>query len=114
MNCSVLGEWREGKVRPLPGNAPHDRLVSRAIVSPKSICDDPFPATRFPQLGILSGPSVGVFKACGIYLVRCGESQNQTPAVRRFPLNAPVAIPFVVTTTGAGPTVLSSGVSTLI
>jgi hypothetical protein len=22
---SILGEWREGKVRPIPGNAPHDR-----------------------------------------------------------------------------------------
>ena len=49
---TVLGEWREGKVRPIPGNAPHDRPVSRGIVSSKSICDDPFLATRFPQLSI--------------------------------------------------------------
>ena len=27
----LLGEWREGKVRPVPGNAPHDRPVSRGI-----------------------------------------------------------------------------------
>jgi hypothetical protein len=61
---SILGEWREGKVRPVPGNAPHDRPVSRGIISPRSICDDPFLATRFPQqLQILPGPSVGVFKA---------------------------------------------------
>jgi hypothetical protein len=47
----VLGEWREGKVRPVPGNAPHDRPVSRVIFcSLWSICDDPFLATRFPQL----------------------------------------------------------------
>jgi hypothetical protein len=26
-------KWREGKVRPIPGNAPHDRLVSRGIDS---------------------------------------------------------------------------------
>ena len=26
-------KWREGKVRPVPGNAPHDRLVSRGILS---------------------------------------------------------------------------------
>ena len=25
------GKWREGKVRPIPGNSPHDRLVSRGI-----------------------------------------------------------------------------------
>ncbi len=28
---SILGEWREGKVRPIPGNAPHDRPVSQGI-----------------------------------------------------------------------------------
>jgi hypothetical protein len=27
----VLGEWREGKVRPVPENAPHGRLVSRGL-----------------------------------------------------------------------------------
>jgi hypothetical protein len=60
----VLGEWRGGKVRPIPGNAPHDRPVSRGIAcSLWSICDDPFDATRFPQLQVLPGPSVGVFKA---------------------------------------------------
>ena len=31
----VLGEWRESKVRPIPGNAPHDRPVSRGIFSLK-------------------------------------------------------------------------------
>jgi hypothetical protein len=45
---SILGEWREGKVRPIPGNAPHARPVSRGIFSLWSICDDPYPATRFP------------------------------------------------------------------
>lgn len=59
----ILGEWREGKVRPIPGNAPHDRPVSRGMISLRGICDDPFAATRFPQLGILPGPSVGVFEA---------------------------------------------------
>jgi hypothetical protein len=60
---SILGEWREGKVRPVPGNAPHGRPVSRGIVSLWSICDDPFVATRFPQLRMLPELSVGVFKA---------------------------------------------------
>jgi hypothetical protein len=27
----ILGEWREGKVRPLPGNTPRDRPVSRGV-----------------------------------------------------------------------------------
>ena len=29
----VLGEWRAGKVRPVPGNPPHGRPVSRVISS---------------------------------------------------------------------------------
>ena len=28
---SIRREWREGKVRPIPGNSPHDRPVSRVI-----------------------------------------------------------------------------------
>ena len=28
-----LRRWREGKVRPIPGNPPHDRLLSRVISS---------------------------------------------------------------------------------
>jgi hypothetical protein len=59
-----LWEWRKGKVRPIPGNAPHDRPVSRGIsCSLWSICDDPFDATRFPQLAKIPGPSVCVFQA---------------------------------------------------
>ena len=47
----ILGERRKGKVRPIPGNAPHDRPVSRVISSSsRSICDDSFHTTRFPQL----------------------------------------------------------------
>ena len=30
---SGLRRWREGKVRPIPGNSPHDRPVSRGISS---------------------------------------------------------------------------------
>ena len=28
---SIRREWREGKVRPIPGNSPHDRPVSRGF-----------------------------------------------------------------------------------
>jgi len=30
---SIRREWREGKVRPIPGNPPHDRPVSRGHIS---------------------------------------------------------------------------------
>jgi len=63
----ILGEWREGKVRPLQGNAPHDRPVSREIVSLKNICDDPFGATRFPQLHNCRGPRQAFLRHGGIY-----------------------------------------------
>lgn len=63
MSGAILGEWREGKVRPIPGSAPRNRPVSRGISMLWSICDDPFRTTRFPQLKVLPGPSVGVFKA---------------------------------------------------
>ena len=52
MSNSILGEWREGKVRPIPGNTPRNRLVSRGGSLLWSICDDPFLTTRFPQLSI--------------------------------------------------------------
>jgi hypothetical protein len=39
-------EWREGKVRPIPGNSPHGRPVSRGtFFTFWKVCDDPFPAT---------------------------------------------------------------------
>jgi hypothetical protein len=61
---STRREWREGKVRPLQGNSPHDRLVSRGICSLRRVCDDPFPTTPFlqPQRTTLGRP-VCVFKA---------------------------------------------------
>jgi len=58
-------EWRESKVRPVPGNPPHDRPVSRwDFFTFWRICDDPFPATLFQQLqrAILRHP-VCVFEA---------------------------------------------------
>jgi len=43
--------WRESEVRPIPGNSPHDRLVSRGGLSSFwRICDDAFPATVLPRL----------------------------------------------------------------
>ena len=76
---SIRREWREGKVRPIPGNSPHDRLVSRGILSPRRICDDPFPATPCPlQRTILRRP-VCVFQAWrNLSGPMWFQSQNQT------------------------------------
>ena len=60
---SIGKEWREGKVRPIPGNSPHDRLVSRGIFSPRRICDDPFPATLPRLQTTIPRRPVCVFKA---------------------------------------------------
>jgi hypothetical protein len=77
---SILGEWREGKVRPVPGNTPRNRPVSRGILMLWSICDDPFGATRFPLLPLLPGPSVGVFQAWRNLSGPMGfPNQNQKP-----------------------------------
>ena len=79
----ILGEWREGKVRPIPGNAPHVRPVSRGIASLWSICDDPFRTTRFPQFRILPEFAVGVFKAWRNLSGPMWSKQNQTPGQDR-------------------------------
>lgn len=55
------GKWRQGKVRPLLGNSPLDRPVSRGIsFTIWRICDDPSNATPFPQW---SKPYGDVFQA---------------------------------------------------
>jgi hypothetical protein len=45
-----LRQWREVKVRPIPGNPPPAQPVSRGVYSLKRVCDDPFSATALPQL----------------------------------------------------------------
>ena len=83
----ILGEWRKGKVRPVPGNAPHDRPVSRGIISSKSICDDSLRTTRFPQLQrTRRGPRRAFFEAWRNLSVRCGHKtkpEPESPASRR-------------------------------
>ena len=84
----ILGEWREGKVRPIPGNAPHDRPVSRGYVSSKSICDDSFRTTRFPQLQrTRRGPRRAFFRHGGIYrsdvALKPNPSRDRLPPVGR-------------------------------
>jgi hypothetical protein len=78
---AIERKWREGKVRPLPGNSPHDRLVSRGIIpSSRRICDDPFPATPFPLQPTILRHSVCVFEARrNLSGPMWSQNQNQTP-----------------------------------
>ena len=57
------GRWHEGKVRPIPGNSPHDRLVSRGICSSRRICDDAFSATLPRLQRTILGAQYAFFKA---------------------------------------------------
>ena len=72
--------WREGKVRPVPGNSPHDRLVSRVISSSlKESLRRSLPRHCFPHLQRILGAQYAFLRHGGIYLVRCGlKTKNQT------------------------------------
>jgi len=76
---NVIGrKRREGKVRPILGNSPHDRPVSRwTIPWFRRICDDPFRATPFPQQRTLLRHSVCVFQAWRNLSVRCGSTKTK-------------------------------------
>jgi hypothetical protein len=64
MSCPALRKWREGKVRPLPGNPPHDRPVSRGGCSFRRVCDDPFSATsQTPTPSAIAGAEFAFSKA---------------------------------------------------
>ena len=102
MSGSVLGEWREGKVRPIPGNAPHDRPVSRGISSSlKESLRRSLPHHRIPQQsGIILGAQHCVFKAwrnlsgpMGLNFKIKNQSQNQIlgrdHAASRWPAPSP-------------------------
>jgi len=60
-----LRRWREGKVRPIPGNSPHDRLVSRGIFSSlEESLRRSLPRPSFPQLQrTILGAQYAFFKA---------------------------------------------------
>jgi hypothetical protein len=78
-----LRRWREGKVRPIPGNPPHDRPVSRGISSSlKESLRRSLPRHRVPQLSSSWASRMRFSRHGGIYLVRWGlnfknQSQNQ-------------------------------------
>jgi hypothetical protein len=83
-----LRRWREGKVRPIPGNSPHDRPVSRGISSSlKESLRRSLPRHRIPQQsGIILGAQHCVFKAwrnlsgpMGLNFKSKSKSKNQSP-----------------------------------
>ena len=77
-----MRKWREGKVRPIPGNPPHDRLVSRVISSSlKESLRRSLPRHCIPHLQRILGAQYAFLRHAGIYLVRCGfkiKTKNQT------------------------------------
>src|SRR5215471_18556786 len=77
-----LRKWREGKVRPMPRNPPHDRLVSRVtFLSLKESLRRSLPRHCFPHLQRILGAQYAFSRHVGIYLVRCGfktKDENQT------------------------------------
>jgi len=85
-----LWKWREGKVRPIPGNSPPARPVSRGVCSLRRVCDDPFSATPLPQLPrTILGAQYAFWKAWRNLSVRCDPTKTKpwgetaTPPVRR-------------------------------
>jgi hypothetical protein len=85
-----LRRWREGKVRPIPGNPPPAQPVSRGVCSLRRVCDDPFSATLLPQLQrTILGAQYAFLEAWRNLSVRCGQTttkpwgETAPPPVRR-------------------------------
>jgi hypothetical protein len=47
---SLRRRWREGKIRPIPGNPPPAQPVSRGVCSLRRVCRDAFSATPLPHM----------------------------------------------------------------
>jgi hypothetical protein len=60
------------------GTDRRDCPASRGLFSSRSICDDPFATTRFPQPRRIPGPSVCVFQAWRNLSVRCGQTTTKS------------------------------------
>ena len=74
---SIQREWREDKVRPIPGNSPHDRPVSRGISSSlKESLRRSLPRHRFPQPQKILGTQYAFFQAWRNLSVRWSSKQK--------------------------------------
>ena len=82
-----LWRWREGKVRPLQGNAPHDRAGRPGVCDRcRSVCDDPFSATALPSLPSIPGRPEMRFLRHGRNLsVRCRVLVKPKPGLEPLP-----------------------------
>ena len=75
-----LGRGAKPKGRPVPGNAPDDRMLrGPGCNRPKSVCADFFPACSFALLTILRARRMRFSRHPGIYLVRCGFKIKTKP-----------------------------------
>jgi hypothetical protein len=78
-------EWRAGTVRPIPGNAPHDRPVSRGISSSlKERLRPPLTCHSVPQSSNTEAPRIAFSEAWRNLSVRCGPNKTK-PQARAVP-----------------------------
>ena len=78
-------EWRAGTVRPIPGNAPHDRPVSRGISSSlKERLRPSLTCHCVPLLSNTEAPRIAFSKAWRNLSVRCGPNKTK-PWARAVP-----------------------------
>jgi hypothetical protein len=78
-SCAVMisRQWREGKVRPLLGNSPHDRPVSRGILSLKENLRRSLRCHWLPAPINTEAPQYAFFKAWRNLSVRCGQNKTK-------------------------------------
>ena len=89
--CPLKIRKREGKVRPIPGNSPHDRPVSRVIAcSSKRVCDDPFSPAPRPSM---PARAACVFEAWRNLSVRWGSKPKTKTISTRAGVPPPVGRP---------------------
>ena len=75
-NPSRLRAWRAGKVRPVQGNSPHDRLVGRGLSSLKERLRRSL-SRHFVPAALISGrPKIAFLRHRGIYLSDVGFLSN--------------------------------------
>jgi hypothetical protein len=83
----ILGEWREGKVRPIPGNTPHGRPVSRVISCPlwsiATIPATPLDSRSFNEHAGARG--VRFWRHGGIYRSDVASKPKPNPSRDRLP-----------------------------
>jgi len=86
----IRKRW-EGKVRPIPGNSPHDRPVSRVIAcSSKRVCDDPFSPAPRPSM---PARAACVFEVWRNLSVRWGSKPKTKTISTRAGVPPPVGRP---------------------